>query len=67
MDALYGKTKNTLLMSLVDRQSESPVFIAGAWTAGSVDLDPIRSAIPNASVVWVEGGEAKTQGAKVAA
>lgn len=67
MDALYGKTKNTLLKSLVDRESESPVFIAGAWTAGSVDLAPIRTAIPNASVVWVEGGEAKSQGAKVAA
>ncbi len=67
MDALFGKTKNILLMSLAKRETASPVFIAGAWTAASVDLEPIRKALPNASVVWVENGEAKTQGAKVAA
>lgn len=67
MDALFGPTKNLLLKSLAHREAEAPVIIAGAWTAGKVDLDPIRTALPGASVVWVEGGEAKTQGVQVAA
>lgn len=67
MDALYGKTKNILLKSLSQRSGETPVIVAGAWTAPNVDLDPIRTALPAASVVWVEGGEARTQGVKVAA
>lgn len=67
MDALYGKTKNILLKSLSTREAGTPVIVAGAWTAPSVDLDPIRTALPAASVVWVENGEAKTQGARVAA
>lgn len=67
MDALYGKTKNILLKSLTTREAGTPVIVAGAWTAPSVDLDPIRTALPAASVVWVENGEAKTQGARVAA
>jgi hypothetical protein len=67
MDALYGKTKNILLKSLSSRKANSPVIVAGAWTAPNVDLDPLRTALPQASVVWVDGGEAKTQGKKVAA
>lgn len=67
MDALYGKTKNILLKSLTTREAGTPVIVAGAWTAPCVDLDPIRTALPAASVVWVENGEAKTQGARVAA
>lgn len=67
MDALFGKTKNILLKSLANRDSAAPVIVAGAWTAPNVDLDPLRSALPKASVVWIEGGEARTEGKKVAA
>lgn len=67
IDQLYGPTKNIMLKSLAERDADAPLFLAGAWTAGSVDLQPLRAALPGATVVWVEGGEARTVGKAVAA
>lgn len=54
IDALYSETKSKFISQLKLRNNEAPIFAVGAWTAGSVDLEPIRNYLTNAKVVWME-------------
>lgn len=57
MDAMYSETKSKFIGQLKMRTNEAPLFAAGAWTAGTVDLEPITKYLTNAKVVWVEKGD----------
>lgn len=53
MDAMFSETKSKFIAQLKARDNASPLFASGAWTAGSVDLEPINKYLTNAKVVWM--------------
>jgi hypothetical protein len=66
LDAMYGPTKTKFLAALKERTAAAPAIIAGAWTMGDVDLEPITRFLAPATVHWIDG-EAQVEARKGAA